>query len=130
MRRREQALLFLKKAAEDEALLDEVLSSRRISDDIVGFHCQQAAEKLLKALLSDLGIRFRKTHDVRELLDLLEDADCRVPGDLSDLDTLTPYGTVFRYEVIPSEVSLDRAACRSMVRSLRAWVETELKKRG
>ena len=81
-------------------------------------------------MLSDLGIRFRKTHDVRELLDLLEDADCRVPGDLSDLDTLTPYGTVFRYEVIPSEASLDRAGCRSMVRSLRVWVEKELKKRG
>ena len=80
-------------------------------------------------MLSDLGIRFRKTHDVRELLDLLEDADCRVPGDLSDLDTLTPYGTVFRYEVISSEVSLDRAGCRSMVRSLRVWVEKELKKR-
>lgn len=73
MKRHEQALLFLKKAAEDEALLDEVLSSSRISDEIIGFHCQQAAEKLLKALLSEFGIRFRKTHDVRELMDLLED---------------------------------------------------------
>ena len=130
MKRREQALLFLKKAAEDEALLDEVLSSRRISDDIVGFHCQQAAEKLLKALLSELGIRFRKTHDVRELMDLLEDAGCHIPESLLDLDTLTPYGTLFRYEAIPSEATFDRKGCRSMVRSLRAWVENELKRRG
>ena len=95
MKRREQALLFLKKATEDEALLDEVLSSPRVSDEIIGFHCQQAAEKLLKAFLSDLGVRFRKTHDVRELMDLLEDAGHPLPKSLADLDALTPYGTPF-----------------------------------
>ena len=49
MRQREQALLLIKKAAEDEALLAEILSSRQISDEIFGFHCQQAAEKLAEA---------------------------------------------------------------------------------
>ncbi len=127
MKRHEQALLFLKKAAEDEALLDEVLSSPRISDEIIGFHCQQAAEKLLKALLSDLGIRFRKTHDVRALMDLLEDAGHPLPQSLLDLDTLTPYGTLFRYEGISAQVTLDRQRDRSMIRSLRAWVENKLK---
>jgi len=32
MKQHEQALLFLRKAAEDEALLDEVLTSDRVSD--------------------------------------------------------------------------------------------------
>ena len=54
MKPREQALLLLRKAAQDEALLDRVLESIEVSDEIIGFHCQQAAEKLLKALLSDL----------------------------------------------------------------------------
>ncbi len=49
MKQREQALLLLNKAAEDEALLAEVLESGRVSDAVFGFHCQQAAEKLLKA---------------------------------------------------------------------------------
>ena len=53
MKPREQALLLLRKAAQDEALLDRVLESIEVSDEIIGFHCQQA-EKLLKALLSDL----------------------------------------------------------------------------
>ena len=56
MKRREQASLLLRKAAQDEALLDEVLGSKMVSDEVIGFHCQQAAEKMLKALLSDLGI--------------------------------------------------------------------------
>ena len=38
MKQREQALLLLKKAAQDEALLDEVLASARVSDEVIGFH--------------------------------------------------------------------------------------------
>ncbi|HEC02797.1 MAG TPA: HEPN domain-containing protein [Phycisphaerales bacterium] len=39
--------------------------------DIVCFHCQQCAEKYLKALLVYLGVHFPKTHDLRLLLDLV-----------------------------------------------------------
>ena len=52
MKQAEQARLFLNKAAEDESLLDAVLALPGVSDAIFGFHCQQAAEKLLKARLS------------------------------------------------------------------------------
>ena len=58
MRQHEQAMLLVKKAADDEALLAEILSSTHVSDEILGFHCQQAAEKLLKALLSQAGIGY------------------------------------------------------------------------
>jgi hypothetical protein len=44
MKPREQALLLLRKAAHDEALLDAVIASDQVSDEIIGFHCQQAAE--------------------------------------------------------------------------------------
>jgi len=36
------------------------------------FHAQQSAEKALKALLSDRGVAFPRTHAVEVLLDLLE----------------------------------------------------------
>jgi HEPN domain-containing protein len=36
--------------------------------EIVGFHCQQAAEKYLKALLTRYQIEFPKTHDLQVLL--------------------------------------------------------------
>jgi hypothetical protein len=61
-------LLFLRKAAQDEALLDAVIESDKVSDEVIGFHCQQAAEKMLKALLSDLGAAFHKTHEPGALI--------------------------------------------------------------
>ena len=39
IKRREQALLFLRKAAQDEALLDAVIESDKVSDEVIGFHC-------------------------------------------------------------------------------------------
>src|SRR5438445_10667980 len=67
MKQAEQARLFLAKAAEDESLLDAVLPLPGVSDAIFGFHCQQAAEKLLKGLLSHHGVAFSRTHDLNEL---------------------------------------------------------------
>jgi len=37
---RDQAVRYLAKAALDEALLDEVIGTDRVSDEVVGFHCQ------------------------------------------------------------------------------------------
>ena len=39
--------------------------------DTVCFHCHQAAEKYLKALLTLLGIQAPRTHDLGKLLALL-----------------------------------------------------------
>jgi len=38
---------------------------------IVAFHCQQAAEKFIKGLLTALQIEFGKTHDIAVLVDKL-----------------------------------------------------------
>ena len=129
MKRREQALLLLRKAAQDEALLDEVLASDRVGDEIIGFHCQQAAEKILKALLSDVGVRFRKTHEIGALMALLAEAGRALPDQFENLDALTPFGATYRYEDYDAGVSLNRSAARASLRELRAWVETKLQER-
>jgi len=127
MKGREQAALLLRKAAQDEALLDAVLDSAGISDEIFGFHCQQAAEKMLKALLSDLGVRFRKTHELGALAALVESAGRLLPAELADLDLLTPFGAVYRYEDFDAELALDRQRARQWLRTLRAYVEGRLR---
>ncbi len=124
MKQHEQALQFLKKAAEDEALLDEVLTSPRVSDVTLGFHCQQAAEKMLKALLSELGVRFRRTHDLQELLQHLEDAGHPLPDSLCVVVVYSPYAVTFRYEDEPLDQPLDRPAAREILRQLRRHVES------
>jgi HEPN domain-containing protein len=129
MKRREQALLLLRKAAQDEALLDQVLVSEQVSDEIIGFHCQQAAEKILKALLSDIGVRFRKMHEIGALMSLAAEAGHPLPAQFEDLDALTPFGAIYRYEDYEAPVPLDRAAARGILRQLRLWVESKLRER-
>ena len=126
MKQHEQASILLKKARNDETLLEEVLATERVSDDIIGFHCQQAIEKLLKALLSLHGIRYRKTHDLRELMDLLADTGHAIPNELQHLDMLSPYASLLRYEVMPCGASLDRSEALESVRCLREWVEPQV----
>ncbi len=122
----EQARLLLRKAASDEAALDAVLDVPAVTDDVFGFHCQQAAEKLVKALLSQLQVPFRHTHDLRNLMDLLTDAGVPLPASLDGLKTLTIYAVQFRYEDVPSEVQLDRRQTRQLIRDLRAFVESKM----
>jgi len=55
------------------------------------YHCQQAAEKLVKALLVQAGLAFPKTHDIAALVGLLPDSH-RLKKALSNLTKLTPYG--------------------------------------
>src|SRR4051795_1028615 len=67
----EGVLLLLRKAAEDEALRDEVLESRRVSDAIFSCHAQQAVEKLLKAVLAEAGVHYPLTQRLAQLIDLM-----------------------------------------------------------
>jgi hypothetical protein len=41
--------VLLRKAKQDEFVLERLLDDRDVDDDTLGFHVQQAAEKLLKA---------------------------------------------------------------------------------
>jgi len=122
-------LLFLRKAAQDEALVDAVMESDAVSDEVIGFHCQQAAEKMLKALLSDLGAAFHKTHELGALMDALARSGAPLPGEFENLDMLTPFGAVYRYDDYDGTEPLDRTGTRALLKSLRAWVEGRLSSR-
>ena len=123
----EQAEMLLRKAAADEALVDKVFNDPAIADELVGYHCQQAMEKLLKARLVELRVNYPKTHNLLTLVELLEDQGKRLPADLADLDRLTPYATIYRYEDLPQLDVFDRKSAREFIRRLRTWVENELK---
>ena len=49
--RYELVLMSIRKAEDDIVLLEKITDDEEISSEIVGFHAQQAIEKLLKALL-------------------------------------------------------------------------------
>jgi HEPN domain-containing protein len=126
MKQHELALLFLRKAAEDEALVNAVLNDETVSDASVGFHCQQAAEKLLKALLAELGVPFGRTHDLGALADLLESAGQSLPENLRRVDEWTPFAVQFRYDELPIDPRLDRTEARERIAELRILVESRV----
>lgn len=127
MKRLEQAGKYLRKAADDETLLDAVMGMANVSDDIFGFHCQQAAEKLLKAFLSALALRFQKTHDLQELMTLLENAGHALPHELTHVDELTPFAVQWRYDYFTPSTPFDRKMARELIRHLHAYVEERIK---
>jgi HEPN domain-containing protein len=124
----EAALLLLRKAAEDEALLDEVLESARVTDAIFGFHAQQSAEKLLKAALAQAGVAFPRTHRLGQRIDLIRDSGINLPAEFDAVNLLTPFAVEFRYDSIPQEdeEALDRRAAREILVRLRAWAEARI----
>ncbi len=126
----EGAKLLLAKAKDDEILLEEIITNERIREEIVGFHAQQAAEKLLKAFLMARNISYRRTHDLRELIDLIRDHGIKFPELLMEIRTLSPFAVEFRYDYIPIEEELpfNRQKALEMVRQLRKWVEAEMQK--
>lgn len=124
----ERAELLLAKARDDETLLEEIISNEKIRDEIIGFHAQQSSEKLLKALLMGKNISYRRTHDLRELIDLIRDNDIEFPESLMEIRTLSPFAVEFRYDYIPLEEEDDfnRQKALEMVQQLRKWVENTL----
>ena len=62
---------WLLKAERDLALAKLAQAQMPNASDLICYHCQQAAEKYLKALIVHHGLALRKSHDLEELLDIL-----------------------------------------------------------
>ena len=81
---RELADVLLRKAEQDEFALDKLIPDPNSPDEIIGFHAQQAIEKMLKAVLASAAVRYRYTHDLVELLDLLRKNSIACPKELEE----------------------------------------------
>jgi HEPN domain-containing protein len=62
---------WVRKAEEDLRVASQARRSKRPAHNGVCFHCQQCAEKYLKALLEELGVNFPRTHELDLLRRLL-----------------------------------------------------------
>ena len=60
------AAVFLDKAREDLYLATKVKDDALVSVEQMGFLCEQAVEKSLKAVLTRRGVRFRRGHDIAQ----------------------------------------------------------------
>jgi len=91
--------------AEGDLTAAEILAAAEIHDYFTcAFHCQQAAEKFLKAYLVRHQIEFRKTHDLDQLLALASQEEPVMQEELASCGWLTPFGVEFRYPGAQPEV--------------------------
>ena len=108
-------------ADRDIGIADTLLQNSPQYYEGIGFHCQQAVEKYLKAVLVASGLPAPFTHDLTRLLVSLEQAGILqfMPQDLADAATLNEFAVELRYETddAPSFTSADLLAMASRFRA-------------
>lgn len=93
------------------------------------FELQQCVEKSLKALLVFYGIKFKKTHSILELIDLLLDNKIKVPDELLISVKLTDYAVETRYPDNFIEVTKDEyKEAVEIAEKVYAWAENIINK--
>lgn len=119
------ARVLLESADRDAQALRVMRHPREVSDEVFGFHVQQAAEKALKAWLALLGVIYPLTHNITSLFDLLTQQD-----DIAryrELIDYTPYAVEFRYDgVAAGTAPIERERALRLVDSLIAHVRLRL----
>ncbi len=90
---------WIAKVAEDIRVADVLAEQDEPLDDAICFHCQQAVEKLLKALLVAHDRCPPKTHDLEELAALLSPSPALPEAVEAALTYLTGFAVIPRYPV-------------------------------
>ena len=122
----EIARQWLAKAKNDLLNADNNLKSEEVPFDTVCFHCQQAAEKILKAYLVGNGQSYPITHDLflilEKILPLNKDAE-----NLRDaLAILMPYAVEIRYPDDFTPTEEDAREARAAAEHILKWLANAL----
>lgn len=97
---------WLAKGDRDLALATDMLPTWKSYPDLICYHCQQAAEKYLKALLLHIGQPVKRTHDLEELLDFLAANGAPVLVDhFNQALKINDYAVLSRYPGLASDPS-------------------------
>lgn len=90
------------KIVEDDLKSAKVLLEREVFSTAT-YHCQQAAEKALKAYLVFRDQKAKRIHDLIELTAMCCELDMEFKQLYDDVERLNPFATKFRY---PSEFDI------------------------
>ncbi|MDO9614979.1 MAG: HEPN domain-containing protein, partial [Bacteroidota bacterium] len=101
--------IFYNKAKADlsaaNVLYDRLLEGNSELDlEVICFHLQQSAEKIMKAILSKNQIYYPKIHDLETLLNLLTEKNIDLHTDRELLIELNDYAVEGRYAVMHEEL--------------------------
>lgn len=116
------------KAARLDLTTAEILFER---DDlllpIVAYHSQQAGEKSIKALLVFKNKRPLKTHNISDLLNMLNSLDNTLAEELEEALKLTPFAVANRYpDAI--KIPITRELCGELIDIAKSTMKRVIKK--
>jgi len=95
---KEETQEWIDSAEEDWEAVNRLMDdARMLIPKVICFHAQQTAEMYLKARLTEAVIYFPKTHDLRELLDLVLPVEPDWDTFRPKLSILTRYAIITRY---------------------------------
>lgn len=123
---KEEAAVLARKAEDDAKAMQLLAPNQEISDEIVGFHAQQAVEKWLKAVLGSRGVKFEYTHDLHRLIAEVIAAVGEFPFDVPEVVALTEHAVPLRYDEILDTEPLDRQAVVRLVEEVSEWADARL----
>jgi HEPN domain-containing protein len=122
-----EAAILARKAENDAKAMQLLAADQGVSDEIIGFHAQQAVEKWLKAVLGCRGVEFEYTHDLHRLIAGVMAAVGEFPFDVSEVVALTEHAVPLRYDEILDTEPLDRRATVTLVDEVGKWAEAQLR---
>ncbi len=120
-----QARALFDAALRDRLTLRLLRESGQAPEEVMGFHAQQACEKLIKAVLVMHGVVFERTHDLAALAALCDAHGVPAPADRNALRILNNFAVRFRYDTCPAAL-IDIVATSSLVETLTEWATREI----
>jgi HEPN domain-containing protein len=111
---------WLTKAHQDLDAAFWLLESPISLHSAVGFHCQQSAEKALKAYLTSMDYPFDKTHSLIALVSVCLDFDPSFDQLRNAATFLNPFAVTFRYPGDVPEISREDAE-QSVINAKEFW---------
>ena len=94
--------------------------------DAACFHCQQCAEKYIKAFLEEHKVDFPRHHNLIQLLELCLPLDKSFESTRPDLQSLEQYAVAVRYPGVNVKVKTAEEALNAAKR-IRGFVRKKLK---
>ena len=124
----EYARAMLKLSQRDFNALRGMQDESLFADEIFGFHAQQACEKALKAWLSLAGISYPRTHDLEQLLLLLQENGERMPENFFQIIDFSDFAVQFRYDILEfDDWEMDRTVVIAQVSEVLEYVDGLIK---
>jgi HEPN domain-containing protein len=119
---KDHARQLLEMAGQDLKALQGMRDGSQFSDEVFGFHAQQAVEKSLKAWMAVRHLTYPRSHDLGILIRILEEAGEDFTT-FPNLEDYTSFAVQYRYEAYDETEKLNREDAINKASALLAQVK-------